>query len=106
MQSTQQGFQHIKFDMKNEELFSRSNRAKLPQISGRLSLDNRLENKSTKKPEQRINIVKNVDIGNYNPQSSSQGVGKKTTSEKPNILENNNGFQHTFYVRRKTNKMY
>lgn len=42
MLGTQEGFQHIKFDVKNEEVFSRSNRARLPHIPGRSSLDNRI----------------------------------------------------------------
>ena len=49
MQSTQEGFQHIKFDPKNEEIFSRSNRAKLPQIPGRCSLDGKYYERSLQK---------------------------------------------------------
>ncbi len=64
-------------------MFTRSNRARLPQIAGRSSLDARYEKKNesrfsdcnnnntnlnvnVKKEEKRINIMKNVEIGTLN----------------------------------------
>jgi hypothetical protein len=66
-------------------VFTRSNRARLPQIAGRSSLDARYEKKNesrfsdcnnnnanlnvninVKKEEKRINIMKNVEIGTLN----------------------------------------
>ena len=106
MQSTMDGFQHIKFDPKNEEIFSRSNRAKLPQIPGRCSLDSKYENRSLQKDDKRVNIAKNIDIGAI---SSFGGKEEKKSPPKKKEKEQNeghHGMEYTFYVRKKTNKFY
>ena len=124
MQSTQEGFQHIKFDANNEEVFPRTNRAKLPQISGRSSLDNRYERtkiskgNSEAKEEKRVNIAKNVDIGSFSsaavknstmayevtrksPRDKSPGPAIYEASLNGGLNQMIGGFDFTFYARKK-----
>lgn len=41
-----------------------------------------------KQPEQRINIVKNIDIGTFNPQTKVD-IEKKSPRERPTPIDNN-----------------
>ena len=110
MQSTQEGFQHIKFDLKNEEVFSRTNRAKLPLISGR-SVENRYEQKKPiLRDEKKINIIKNIEIGSFTTGNKKNSFPKNEKRSPKNEKEGNEGIggllEYTFYVRKKTNKFY
>lgn len=107
-------------------MFARSNRARLPQIPGRSSLDARYERKNdsrigpeAKKEEKRINIMKNVEIGSLNnsvaKNSFVEGANRKSPRDRPvgePLFENSgacnglNGLDFTFYVRKKVTKFY
>ena len=104
-------------------MFPRSNRAKLPQISGRSSLDNRYEKakgpkgNSQDKAETRINIVKNIEIGSFSSAAVKNSTLAYENHRKPvrdkspgTVMYDNNlgglnqmagGFDFTFYARKK-----
>ena len=92
MRITQDGFNHIKFDSSNQEIFLRSNRNRLPMIQNKqptvsVSTDNQHRYHLSKPKEDKSQIrknflMKNIELGVQNVIKQNQN---KNQSESKNI---------------------